>query len=91
MNFYNLVSFLGLFVFLFLVWAISDNRRQVNYSTVLTGIVIFLLFTFFIFLFLNNVFLVFLNIDINWSIKSLLGYAFYPFTLLIAAYLSRTY
>jgi len=70
MNFYNLVSFLGLFVFLFLVWAISENRRQVNYRTVLTGLGIMLLFAFFIFLFpfgpkvflfLNNVFLVFLN------------------------------
>ena len=61
MNFYNLVSFLGLFVFLFLVWALSENRRQVNYRTVLTGLGIMLLFAFFIFLFLNNVFLVFLN------------------------------
>jgi len=51
MNFYNLVSFLGLFIFLFLVWALSENRRQVNYTTVLTGLGIMLLFAFFIFLF----------------------------------------
>ena len=70
MDLYNLVSFAGLFVFLFFAWAISENRKHVNFRTVLTGIGLMFVFAFFIFLvpfgpkvflFLNNVFLVFLN------------------------------
>jgi len=70
MDLYNLVSFIGLFLFLAIAWAISENRRSINYRTVISGLVIMVLFSFFIFLFpygpkvflfLNNVFLVFLN------------------------------
>ena len=70
MDLYNLISFLGLFLFLFLAWAISENRRSINFRTVIAGLGLMLLFAFFIFLFpygpkvflfLNNVFLVFLN------------------------------
>ena len=70
MDLYNLVSFIGLFLFLALAWAISENRRSINYRTVTSGLGIMALFSFFIFLFpygpkvflfLNNVFLVFLN------------------------------
>ena len=70
MDIYNLVSFIGLFLFLALSWVISENRRSINPRTVIAGLGLMLIFAFFIFLFpygpkvflfLNNVFLVFLN------------------------------
>ena len=70
MDLYNLVSLSGLFLFLLLSWVISENRKNVNFRTVLSGIGLMFIFAIFIFLvpfgpkvflFLNNVFLVFLN------------------------------
>ena len=64
MEFYNLVSFLGIFGIAFFAWLCSTNRKLVNWRVVLWGIGMQLLFAFFvfivpiggkIFLFLNNI------------------------------------
>lgn len=51
MYFYNLVSFLGLFIFLLLAWSISENRKRVNYRTVGFGLAVMIGVAFFVFLF----------------------------------------
>lgn len=64
MEFYNLVSFFGIFIIAFLAWLCSSNKRIINWRLVLWGIGLQLVFAFFIFvipvggkifLFLNNI------------------------------------
>ncbi len=51
MYFYNLVSFFGLLIFLLLAWIISENRKSINYKTVVFGLGFTVVAAFFIFLF----------------------------------------
>ncbi|MGI9534312.1 MAG: NupC/NupG family nucleoside CNT transporter [Thermodesulfobacteriota bacterium] len=51
MYYYNFVSFAGLFIFLLLAWIISENRKNINYKTVLFGLAIMVGAAFFVFLF----------------------------------------
>jgi len=50
MDRYNLVSFIGIFVLMFLAWAISSDRKRLNYRLLGWGVTIQLLFGAFVFL-----------------------------------------
>lgn len=49
MEFYNLVSFLGIFILVGFAWICSENRKVVNWRVIIWGISLQLLFAFFIF------------------------------------------
>ncbi len=49
MGIYNLVSFLGIFILLAVAWAISTNRKNVNFRVVIWAIVIQLVLGAFVF------------------------------------------
>ena len=49
MDIYNLISFLGIFVFMVVAWVFSRNRRNINWRVVFWGGVLQLLFALFIF------------------------------------------
>lgn len=51
MGIYNLVSFLGIFGFMFVAWVFSRNRRNINWRVIFWGISLQLLFAGFIFYF----------------------------------------
>ncbi len=51
MGFYNLMSFLGIFILLTLAWVISVNRRQINWLVVIWGVGLMMLFSLFLFVF----------------------------------------
>ncbi len=50
METYNLISFLGIFVMVFIAWLFSEHRRLINWRVVSWGITIQILFAVFIFL-----------------------------------------
>ncbi len=50
MDFYNLVSFSGIFILVGIAWALSSNRKIVNRRVIVWGIALQLLFAFFIFI-----------------------------------------
>lgn len=61
---YNLISFVGIFLLMLFAWALSANRRVINWRVIFWGVLIQLLFALFIFivpagtrffLFLNDV------------------------------------
>ena len=45
----NLISFLGIVVFMLIAWAFSSNRRNVNWRVVGWGVGLQLLFALFVF------------------------------------------
>ena len=49
MGFYNLISFIGIFVFMGIAWLFSTNRRVINWRVVLWGTSLQLAFAAFIF------------------------------------------
>ena len=49
MTIYNLISFSGIFVLMFCAWVFSKNRWNVNWRVVFWGVVLQLVFAFFIF------------------------------------------
>ena len=46
---YNLVSFLGIFILMAFAWAVSANRKVVNWRVILWGVALQMLFALFIF------------------------------------------
>lgn len=48
---YNLVSFSGIFVLMFIAWLLSSNRRIVNWRVIIWGVSLQLLLALFIFVF----------------------------------------
>ena len=50
MDQYNIISFIGIFVLMIIAWAISGNRKVVNYKLIVAGLLIQLAFGVFIFL-----------------------------------------
>lgn len=46
---YNLVSFLGIFILMAFAWAVSSNRKVVNWRVVIWGVALQMLFALFIF------------------------------------------
>ncbi len=48
---YNLVSFAGIFVLMFIAWLLSSNRRIVNWRLIIWGVSLQLLLALFIFVF----------------------------------------
>jgi|Deesub1362A_J573_1020465.scaffolds.fasta_scaffold00171_53 CNT family concentrative nucleoside transporter len=46
---YNLVSLIGIFILMLFAWALSTNRRVINWRVIFWGVVIQLLFALFIF------------------------------------------
>lgn len=67
---YNLISFCGIFILVFIAWVLSENRKKINYKTVFGGIGLQFIIAGFVFLFpagtklfliLNNIFLEILN------------------------------
>jgi len=51
MELYNLVSFAGIFVLLFIAWLFSTNRKRMNWNLIFWAIGLQLLLAFFIFIF----------------------------------------
>ena len=51
MSIYNLISFLGLFVLMFIAWLFSSDHRRINIRLILWGIALQLLFALIIFVF----------------------------------------
>jgi CNT family concentrative nucleoside transporter len=49
MSIYNLISFLGLFILMFLAWILSANKKIINWRVLVWGITFQLLFALFIF------------------------------------------
>ena len=49
MGIYNLISLCGIFVFMFVAWIFSKNKRNVNWRAVFWGVVLQLIFALFIF------------------------------------------
>lgn len=49
MGIYNLISFLGIFAFMFVAWVFSKNRRNINWRVVFWGVTLQLAFVLFIF------------------------------------------
>ncbi len=49
MDFYNFISFVGIFIFLFIAWVFSNNRKVVNWRVVFWATVLQLIFAFMIF------------------------------------------
>lgn len=73
MSIYNLISLLGIFGFMLVAWVFSKNRRNINWRVVFWGVVLQLLFAFFVFrlplgLFLFN--------RINAGVIKILSHAF---------------
>jgi CNT family concentrative nucleoside transporter len=50
MESYNLVSFVGMFVLLCVAWALSTNRRIINWRIIIWGTVLQILFALFVFI-----------------------------------------
>jgi CNT family concentrative nucleoside transporter len=50
MNYYNLVSFVGIFIIMGFAWLLSTNRRMMNWRAIMWGVGLQLLFACFIFL-----------------------------------------
>ncbi len=50
MGIYNLVSFAGIFILLGIAWALSANRKNVNFRVIIWAIVLQLVFGAFVFL-----------------------------------------
>lgn len=50
MDIYNLVSFAGIFILMFLAWLLSSNKRNINYRVIIWALVIQFVFGAFIFL-----------------------------------------
>jgi len=50
MDFYNIISFCGIFVLLFIAWLLSANRKVINWRVIGWGIGLQMLFALFIFL-----------------------------------------
>ncbi len=46
---YNVISFTGIFIFIAIAWLFSSNRRNLNWSVIISGVGIQLLFALFIF------------------------------------------
>ena len=46
---YNLVSFAGIFALMAVAWALSANRRVINWRVIIWGILLQFVFAFFIF------------------------------------------
>lgn len=51
MEIYNLISLIGIFVFFALAWALSENRRHVNWHALVWGLGLQLLVAWFLFVF----------------------------------------
>lgn len=49
MGIYNLISFLGIFILMFIAWIFSKDRRNINWRVAFWGVILQLLFAFFIF------------------------------------------
>ncbi|MEM7816420.1 MAG: nucleoside transporter C-terminal domain-containing protein, partial [Candidatus Aenigmatarchaeota archaeon] len=49
MSIYNLISFCGIFVFLFLAWCFSKNKKNINWRLIFWSFTLQVLFAFFIF------------------------------------------
>ncbi len=50
MDFYNLISFLGIFFFIGFAWLFSSNKKNINWKVILWGISLQMIFALFIFL-----------------------------------------
>lgn len=48
-NFYNLISFLGIFVLIFTAWLFSADKKRMNWRAIIWGIIIQIVFGLFIF------------------------------------------
>ncbi len=51
MDTYNLISFTGIFIFMFIAWIFSNNKKIINWRVVLWGTALQLIFAFIIFRF----------------------------------------
>ncbi|MBM3252874.1 MAG: nucleoside transporter [Candidatus Omnitrophica bacterium] len=51
MDFYNFVSFIGIFAFMFAAWLFSNNHKIINWRVVIWGVIFQLIFAFIIFRF----------------------------------------
>ncbi|MCM8774130.1 MAG: nucleoside transporter [Candidatus Omnitrophica bacterium] len=51
MAIYNLISFFGIFVFIFIAWLFSFNRRKINWRAIFWGLSLQFLFALFVFQF----------------------------------------
>ena len=51
MPFYNIVSFLGLFVLMFIAWLFSSDKRKVNWRLIIWGVSLQIIFALIIFVF----------------------------------------
>lgn len=84
MDIYNLVSFSGIFVLMGFAWLLSRDKRNMNWRAIILRVTLQIIIALFIFTIpagakVNPIF----GFEGEWSLKAILGYVFYPFTLVL--------